>query len=73
VPDKEKLLKHLRARMTGVSDAMEELGFADWKIYLVVRKPGEPESFSVLKLPLDESDFSQRLERLHVEHTAREQ
>jgi hypothetical protein len=69
---REDLNEDLNVGMTAVRRTLEHYNLGQWNEYLVVRKPGCPDSYIVLSRPSDESDFADRLVAFHKDHTRRE-
>lgn len=65
--------QELDVALTLIHNMLEAYGLNGYREYLLIRKPGKPDSFIIRNLASDASDFPARLEALHREHCAREQ
>lgn len=61
----QDLCDDLSVGMTEVRRTLEHYNLGAWREYLVVRQPGEPDSFVILAPPGDKSGFAARLEEFH--------
>lgn len=62
----ESFSDDLNISMSEVRALLNHWGLKDWREYLVVRKPGKPESYIVLANPSDKSGFEEKLVALHA-------
>lgn len=59
----------LRSEIRAVLD---HWGLKDWQEYLVVRKAGCPDEYTIIANPEDEGDFAERLMLLHQQQAKAE-
>lgn len=61
----QDLASDLSVGLSEVHWTLKHYNLGDWNEYLLVRRPGCPESFIVLRHPSDTSDVEERLVAFH--------
>lgn len=62
----------LSISLSEVRAVLDHWNLKDWQEYLLVRRPGHPNSYIVFANPSDTSGFEERLMRFHKEQAVQE-